>query len=177
MMHATQYRLSTLLCTCLLTISAFRAAASPNVEARVYNPSCPVYFSVALADIRFTYFLSPDLDPSTVASSTVVYSFRNDWTRTSWFRTPASIMAKPGNQWGLYQADVEGIEVANRGSYTFSHVEFAIKWTFKDGYEQWDNGGQSPLSFYSARLPELQCYARELWYLNVSAFADAKQYE
>jgi hypothetical protein len=138
---------------------AAHAAEAQQLTAvgRTYNPSCPGYFSQALLDAVITY-APHEAQREQIQKAVLHYSFREAWHHDSWQRPVATQVFEAGEP-GLWKAEIDAVEVASRGSYTMSHLEFAIQLLLKDGSVIWDNGGRAPLGFYSAGLPAIQCEA------------------
>ncbi len=73
-------------------------------------------------------------------------------------------------------AELESVEVAARGSYTMSHLEFAIQLQLKSGTVVWDNGGRAAMGLYSASLPTIQGEAPAYLGLTIQAKAHEGDY-
>lgn len=140
-----------------LLASSVVSAQDLKVEGRTYNPSCPGYFSQALLDAIITY-VPHEAQRDQVHKVVLHYSFREAWHHDSWQR-PVAIEAFQRLDSGVWNAELKRVEVAARGSYTMSHLEFAIQMQLNDGTVVWDNGGRAPMGFYSASLPTIQCEA------------------
>ncbi len=145
-----------------------------KVEGRTYNPSCPGYFSQALLDSVLTYMPHESLRDQ-VQKTVLHYSFREAWHHDSWHK-PVALQGFDRLDSGEWTAALEAVEVAARGSYTMSHLEFAIQMQLKDGTVVWDNGGRAPMGFYSARLPTIQCEAPAHVGLTIEAKAHEGDY-
>lgn len=157
----------------LLASSAVHAQ-DLKVEGRTYNPSCPGYFSQALLDTVITY-RAHEAQRDQVQKAVLHYSFREAWHHDSWQR-PVVIQEFQRLDTDVWKVELEAVEVAARGSYTMSHLEFAIELQLKDGRVVWDNGGRAPLGFYSAALPAIQCEAPAYLALTVRAKAHEGDY-
>jgi hypothetical protein len=161
--------------TLLLLLAAHAAEAQQlTTVGRSYNPSCPGYFSQALLDATITY-APHEAQRDRVQKVVLHYSFREAWHHDSWQR-PVATQVFEFLESGLWKAEIEAVEVASRGSYTMSHLEFAIQLLFKDGSVVWDNGGRAPLGFYSAGLPAIQCEAPDFQDLTLSRKAHENDY-
>lgn len=161
--------------TFLLLLAAHGAEAQQlTAVGRTYNPSCPGYFSQALLDAIITY-APHEAQRDQVQKVVLHYSFREAWHHDSWQRPVATQVFELWEP-GVWKAEIEAVEVASRGSYTMSHLEFAIQLLLKDGTVAWDNGGRAPLGFYSAGLPAIQCEAPAFQDLTLSRKAHETDY-
>lgn len=160
---------------CLLLMPQVIQAQDLQVTGRTYNPSCPGYFSQALFDASITYE-PQSLAKSPIQSIVLHYSFREAWHHDSWQRPVATQVFEEWDA-GRWRVELEALEVAARGSYSMSHLEFAIQLQLKDGSQVWDNGGRAPLGFYSAALPAIQCMAPEFQDLTLTRKAHENEYD
>lgn len=176
----------------LSTIAIQNPSSQDTVSARVYNPSCPLYFSVLQADILFHKSFERELfcKDSSIRSVELVYSYRNAWTRHSWDREVAGRAAvltenkdadtrvpkASDAQQQFWSLSITGEEVASRSSYQFTHIEFAWKLVCENNHLEWDNGGQAPMGFYSAALPSVRCPMSDFVDLSVNSLASSDDY-
>lgn len=164
--------LSCLMVGCFMPV----ALAQPMVSGQVYNPSCPGYYSVSLADLDIQYKADEIVSVADVNRVDIVYSIRNAWTQQSWYRLPIEFQALFEEESGFYRAKLIGLEVGARGSYTASHFEFALRIETKDGRILWDNGQKAPLGFYSVSLPALRCFPGAKDTLSIESLASGADY-
>ncbi len=165
--------LRTLIIWSLLASTAVHAQEL-RVEGRTYNPSCPGYFSQALFDSFIAYVPHESLRDE-VQKTVLHYSFREAWHHDSWQR-PVATREFQRLDSGEWKAELESVEVAARGSYTMSHLEFAIQLQLKSGTVVWDNGGRAPMGFFSASLPTIQCEAPAYVGMTIQAKAHEGDY-
>ena len=136
-------------------VSGGAFAAEIKSEGQVYSGTQCQYFSTNLGVLRFSY---ADGNLPWGTRLRVRYGFEDAFAgmpaQATWNAIgEIEMQAVAPYTWS---ATTDAIEVASRGTFSFSKVEFVFEVIAPDGAARFDNGG-SPTGYYVSPLPTMVC--------------------
>lgn len=144
----------------LITLNAY--AADVYVAGNVFSDDNCQYYSTTTGKFKITY--KEQLPWGSKIE--LVYAFNNTFGNSEWHRQDESQMEAVAPY--TWQAVIEEVTSA-RGSFSSDKINFVFRITLPDGSIVYDNGGQSPMGHYSARMPRMSCEPETLKILDIVA--------